>query len=163
METIKKRIDKAWSRVVNIKHMINNPAVSQFGCLLVGVTLVNSNLLPILSYSAEVWLGAPMYAVQIVKSALKKMVFSIFEIPVNTKIAAVYMELGMTRMRQVVQKLQLMYINKVLLEKQGTLPFTALISEWKALGDASMLMLLLSCMVFPKSPKPSKACDQRGE
>ena len=91
------------------------------------------------------------------------MVFSIFEIPVNTKIAAVYMELGMTRMRQVVQKLQLMYINKVLLEKQGTLPFTALISEWKALGDASMLMLLLSCMVFPKSLNPSKACDQRGE
>ena len=62
-----------------------------------------------------------------------------FEIPVYTKIAAVYLELGMTLMRHVVQKLQLMYMNKVLWEKQGTLPFAALIEEWKALGDASML------------------------
>ena len=42
-------------------------------------------------------------------------------------------------MRHVVQKLQLMYINKVLWEKQGTLPFAALIEECKALWDASML------------------------
>ena len=56
-----------------------------------------------------------------------------FEIPVYTKIAAVYLELGMTCMRHVVQKLQLMYMNKVLWEKQGTLPFAALIEEWKAL------------------------------
>ena len=44
-------------------------------------------------------LDAPMYAVQIVEGAFKKMLFSVFEIPANTKIAAVYLEQGMTHMQ----------------------------------------------------------------
>ena len=87
IETIKKRIE-------------NNPAIAQFGWLLAIVILVNSIFPSILSYSAEVWLDAPMYAVQIVEGAFKKMVFSVFEIPANTKIAAVYLEQGMTHMQQ---------------------------------------------------------------
>ena len=86
IETIKKRIE-------------NNPAIAQFGWLLAIVILVNSFLPSILSYSAEVWLDAPMYAVQIVEGAFKKMLFSVFEIPANTKIAAVYLEQGMTHMQ----------------------------------------------------------------
>ena len=134
--------------------------------LLAIVIMVNSILPSILSYSAEVWLDAPMYAVHMVESAFKKMVFSVFEIPANTKIAAVYLEHGMFHMQHMVQKLQLLYVIKVVWEKK---PHATLIEEWHVLGKSSMLAKLrCDCIIIWSSELirgevGQEACKMCGE
>ena len=85
-----------------------------------GIVLTQATLPAILSYSAEVWPGVPKYVIEGIESSFKKMVYSIFEIPKKTSYSAVLLELGFLRMKHVIAKLQITYMNQIIWEIRGT-------------------------------------------
>lgn len=118
--TVKARTARAWARATQIKNIINHPAMKGFGWLNGGIVLTQATLPAILSYSAEVWPGVPKYVIEGIESSFKKMVYSIFEIPEKTSYSAVLLELGFLRMKHVIAKLQITYMNQIIWEIRGT-------------------------------------------
>ena len=71
----------------------------------------------------------------------KRMLYSVFELSEKMKYAAVLMELGLMCLCQIIAKLQLMYINKVVWKMQGTVTNAAIMEEFRLLGSNSTLAL----------------------
>ena len=78
------------------------------------ITLVKSIIPPILTYSAEAWAGIPKYVMEGLEQTYKQIIYSIFEIPEKTSYSGVLMELGLTRLKHIVAKMQISYMAKVL-------------------------------------------------
>ena len=77
------RTDREWRRISSIKSVINNPIVSQFGWLKVGVVLLKAIIPSILMYSCEVWADSPKYVIDNLEASFCKMIYSVLDFLVN--------------------------------------------------------------------------------
>ena len=146
-ETAKSRSDKAWGKASMIKSIINHPAMTQYGWLLSSVTLIKAIIPAVLSYSSKVWSGSPKYIIENIESNHKKIIYSVLNIPEKTKFSAILLELGMTRMRQVIAKRQILYMNHVLWEMKRTITWASVLEEWETNSNTSMLHYV-DCKAF---------------
>ena len=89
--------------------------------------------------SSEVWAGCPRYIIDNLESNYKKILYSILEIPEKTKVAAVMLECGVSRLRHMINKRQILYVNHVIWDLKGTFVWASLIEEWKLKGDNSII------------------------
>ena len=137
--TIKQRSAKAWGRAAEIKTLINHPAIKPFGWMKAGITLVKAIIPPILTYSAEAWVGIPKYVMEGLEQTYKQIIYSVFEIPEKTSYSGVLMELGLTRLKHIVAKMQISYMAKVLWEMQGSIVHEVIMEEWRVFGERSTL------------------------
>ena len=137
--TTKLRIDKAWGKCAAIKSIVNHPSIAQFGWLRACLTLFKSIIPPVLMYSCEVWAGCPRYIIDNLESNYKKILYAILEIPEKTKIAAVMLESGVSRLRHMINKRQILYVNHVMWDLKGTFVWASLMEEWKLKGDNSII------------------------
>ena len=137
--TAKLRIDEAWGKCAAIKSIVNHPSIAQFGWLRACLTLFKSIFPPVLMYSCEVWAGCPRYIIDNLESNYKKILYAILEIPKKTKIAAVMLECGVSRLRHMINKRQILYVNHVIWNFKGTFVWASLMEEWKLKGDNSII------------------------
>ena len=142
-ETIKVRTKLAWQKTANIKHMVNTRVMESFGWFRACVTLMQSVLPAVLTYSAEVWAGVSKKQIATLESSYKDMIYCILDLPEKTKYSAVLLECGMLRIRHIVNKMQISYINHVVWNMSGTVTHKALMDEWKVNGDRSTLSLVV--------------------
>ena len=73
-ESAKNRILKAWTRVREIKAIINDHRVKQIGWLKAGVVLTRAIILPSLTYSSEVWYSMYKYTKNYIEAEYKAMI-----------------------------------------------------------------------------------------
>ena len=137
--TVKLRIDKACAKCSAIKSIVNHPSIAQFGWLRACLTLFKAIIPPVMMYSCEVWSGCPKYIIDNLESNYKKILYAILGIPEKTKIAAVLLECGVSRLRHMINKRQILYINHVLWNLKITFTWASLMEEWKVNGNNSMI------------------------
>ena len=133
-QSVKTRVNRAWSKVAGIKSIMNNTMIKQFGWLRCGTVLCQTVFPPVLSYSAECWLLAPQYVIKNIEVAFKQIVYCLFEISLRTKYSFVLLELGLTKMEHFIARNQIGYMLQVVWDMRGTMVHDVVIEEFKSLG-----------------------------
>ena len=113
-KTIRERAKVAWSKVGEIRRTINHPVMNRYGWLKAGVVLIRSQIVPIMTYSAECWLGMTKQQENHIEMKYRKIMYSILEIAETTKYSAILAETGLPRIVSVIHQLKINFINDVL-------------------------------------------------
>ena len=119
-KTARHRVAKAWGRVADIKAVINDTRMRRTGWLRAGITLLRAIIIPSITYSADVWLGANKATEKYVRDEYKSMIYIALDIPTNTKFTSVLADLGLPNITAVMDKLRVNYVNHTLWLKGDT-------------------------------------------
>ena len=128
--TINDRIGKSWAKVKQIKNLLASDLVRMEGWLKAGLTLFQSYIPATMLYSCEMWFMMDQTMTNQLESAMKSILYTILEIPRNTKITAVFYELGLMTAKHIIQQRQITYVNHLKWQMRGTKVNRMLVAEW---------------------------------
>ena len=137
--TARHRVAKAWGRVADLKAVINDTRLSRTGWLRAGVILIRAILIPSITYSAEVWLGANKATENYVSHEYKSMIFMALDIRTHTKFTSVLADLGLPNIMAVINKLRINFINHTLWEGGDSKLRETLLEEKRLLPKNNLL------------------------
>ena len=137
--TMNDRINKTRSKIKDIKNIISNDLVQMHGWLKAGLTLFQAYVPATMLYSAEMWFLMDKGMVEQLEKAYKHVLYSVLEIPRNTKKSAVFHELGLMDVMYIVHQRQITYVNYVRWEMSESKVHRFMMEEWIARGDDSVL------------------------
>lgn len=139
--TARHRVAKAWGRIAELKSTINDAKMSSVGWLKAGVAMIRSVIIPMITYSGDVWLSINKATEKYVRDEYKSMVYVLLDIPTNTKWTSVLADLRVPNVMTVVDKLRINYLNHTLWGKGDTALKELLLEEHRVNGDKSLISL----------------------
>ena len=135
--TFKQRKGKAWGKVPVIKSLVSHPQLLNEGWLGAAVAIIQGIIPPTMLYSCEVWMDLTKKFVEEVEKNYKAMVYSILDIPTNTCYAAVLAEVGLMKIKHMMNRARICYLNQVLWEMEDCEVKSLLIEDWRERGEKS--------------------------
>ena len=93
-------------------------------------------------YSCEVWLDLTKGFLEEVEKCFKAMVYAILEIPTHTCYAAVLAETGLMKMRHMLNRARICYINEVMWEMGDCEVRQLLLEDWQQRGEKSHVEMM---------------------
>ena len=116
-QSVKHRVAKAWSKVADIKTVINDGRARKIGWLRSGVTLIKAIIIPSLMYGGDTWVAMNKSTENFLKTEYKAIVYIILDITTHTKWTSVLSDLGLPNIMAVVDKMRMNYMSHVLWRK----------------------------------------------
>ena len=151
--TITSRINKAWQKVKGVKTIVSHPLVNNYGWLKASTMLYQAIFPATVLYSCEVWPTLSDTMVGEIDKGLKGMLYSILDIPINTKYNAVLKELNLMLAKHMIAQRQINYFSQVAWEMTDTAVHQMVWDEWKVKGDQSYLARIDRLCEVYKLPK----------
>ena len=136
--TFNQRKGKAWGKVPVIKSLLHHPQLLNEGWMGAAVAIIQGIIPPTMLYSCEVWLDLTKNFMDELEKSYKAMVYSILEIPTHTCYAAVLAESGLLKIRHMLNRARICYVNQIIWEMEKDCEVRRLLMEdWRERGEKS--------------------------
>ena len=135
--TFNQRKGKAWAKVPVIKSLLHHPQLMNEGWLGAAVAIIQGIIPPTMLYSCEVWLDLSKKFINQVEKNYKDMIYSILEIPTHTLYAAILAETGLLKIKHMLNRARLCYVNQILWDEDNSEVTRLLKEDWKLRGEKS--------------------------